>query len=111
MELTPFIAYIGEQKRWVEIRPVYFPPSTAFEHLPDEYIIYSNDTRNAIGELRQGSNEENAILGTFRFLDNTVSLNEYEFDRKVKLQIDELRDISYAIKVAIVETVNAISRG
>jgi hypothetical protein len=110
MALTPFTAYIGEHARWVEIRPVYLLPPTAPEQLPDEYIIYSNDKRNAIGELQIEANQDSSILGTFSFLDKTVSLNDHQFTGQATLESAELRDIANAIKQMIMAVANEAGR-
>jgi hypothetical protein len=54
--MTNFTAYVGAEKRWIEIRPLYtFRPGKCPE-LSGEFLIYSNERRNRIGELQPVAN-------------------------------------------------------
>jgi hypothetical protein len=86
MEQTNFTVYIGKQKRWVEIRPL---------GRNGEYLVYSNDKRNPIGELRQEANQNHSILGTFI---HVLETGAYRFEGKTMLAEDELRDIALSIQ-------------
>ncbi len=70
--------YIGTHKRWIEIGPINIPNIPAdriWDGLSCEFIIYSNEKRNRIGELQPEYNQDNSILGTFSYLFGITLLN------------------------------------
>jgi len=96
--LNNFTAYIGEQKRWIEVRPLYTSLRGESPELTGEYVIYSNARRNSIGELQQEVNQDSSILGSFFF---SFETSVAEFKGKETLRNDELRDLSYLIKSTV----------
>ncbi|HEY5325388.1 MAG TPA: hypothetical protein VIJ27_00160 [Mucilaginibacter sp.] len=99
MLINNYTAYVGKQKRWIEIRPLYTWTPGKCPELSGEYIIYSNAKRNAIGELQHEANQDNSILGSFFYsiLEDSI----VEFKGQEILRPDEIRDIKYSIKSTI----------
>ena len=102
MLINNFTAYIGTQKRWIEVRPIHIPAiphDGLWNELSCEFIIYSNEMRNKIGELQPEYHQDNSILGNFfYFFGDNIS----EFKGHATLGDGELSDMSYAIKSSIV---------
>jgi len=97
--MNNFTLYIGPHKRWIEIRPLYISEPGKWPELSGEYIIYSNDRRNPIGELQPEHNQDTSILGSFFY---TIGENIGEFKGKETLIAAEIRDIRDAIKCMVV---------
>jgi hypothetical protein len=99
MLINDFTAYIGAQKRWIEVRPLYTFATGKWPELTGEYIIYSNDSRTDIGELQKEANQDNSILGSFYY---SIEDNISEFKGSAVFGGDELFDLAYLIKSMIV---------
>jgi hypothetical protein len=99
MLLNNFTLYIGPKKRWIEVRPLYIFEKGKWPALTGEYVIYSNATRNTIGELPPEANQNASILGSFFY---SPDANSAHFKGKETLDSNELSDLLCSVKAMIV---------
>ena len=97
-----FTTYIGAHQRWIEVRRIRIPAipdDGIWNELTCEFIIYSNEMRNKIDELKPEHHQDKSILGNFfYFFGDNIS----EFKGREILRDGELSDMAYAIKSSII---------